>query len=62
MQDKFENILLERNLIDKAVQTIIIDFDDWYAVVHDLKDGYHVKYHIWYEFDDGYWNYERSES
>ena len=58
MQDKFENILLERNLIDKAVQTIIIDFDDWYAVVHGLKDGIHVKYNVY--FDDGNWKYERS--
>lgn len=58
MQDKFENILLERNLIDKAVQTIIVDFDDWYAVVHGLKDGIHVKYDVY--FDDGNWKYERS--
>ena len=59
MQDKFENILLERNLIDKAVQTIIVNFDDLYAVVHGLKDGIHVKYDVY--FDDGNWKYERSQ-
>ena len=56
-QDKFENILLERNLIDKVIQTIVIDFDDWYAVVHGLKNGIHVKYDVW--FDDGEWKCRR---
>ena len=56
-QDRFANILLERHLVDKVIQTIIIDFDEWYAVVHGLKDGIHVKYDVY--LDDREWKCER---
>lgn len=58
--DKFSNVLLEANVIDKVLQTIMIDDRDWYGVVHGTKDGFHVKYNIWFDDEEG-WNYELAE-
>lgn len=58
--DKFSDVLLEQGVIDKVLQTIIIDYRDWYGVVHGTKDGIHVKYNVWFDGEEG-WNYERSE-
>ena len=57
--DTFAEVVLDAKVIDKVLQ--IIPQESFYAVVHGLKDGYHVKYYVWYDDDDGYWNYERSE-
>lgn len=56
--DKFADVLLEANQIDKAIQ--IIPYDGWYAIVHGIKDEIHVKYNVWFDDEEG-WNYERSE-
>ena len=58
--DKLQNVVLEAGVIDRVLQ--IIPQDNFYGTVHGVKDGYHVKYNVWYDNDDGYWNYERSES
>lgn len=58
--DKFANVVLEAGVIDKVIH--IIPQDNFYAVVHGIKDGYHIKYYVWFDDDDGYWCYERSEN
>ena len=58
--DRFANTVLEAGVIDRVIQ--IIPQDNFYAVVHGIKDGYHIKYYVWFDDDDGYWCYERSES
>lgn len=55
--DRFANTVLEAGVIDRVIQ--IIPQDNFYAVVHGIKDGYHIKYYVWF---DGYWCYERSEN
>lgn len=57
--DTFAKVVLNAGVIDKIIQ--IIPHDNFYAIVHGLKDGYHVKYNVWYDYDDGYWNFERNE-
>ena len=57
--DKFSETLLDANQIDRVVQ--VIPQDNWYAIVHGIKDGIHVIYSVWFDDEDG-WNYERSES
>ena len=57
--DTFSEVVLNAEVIDKVIQ--IIPYDNFYAIVHGIKDGYHVKYNVWYDYDDGYWNYERNE-
>ena len=58
--DKLPEVLFDAGVIDKAIQ-IIPDFSYECGVVHGIKDGYHVKYTVWFDDDDGYWRYERSE-
>ena len=56
--DKFQDVILEAGAADKILQ--IIPYDSFYAIVHGVKDGYHVKYNVWFDDEEG-WNYERSE-
>ena len=57
--DKFQDVILEAGAADKILQ--VIPHDSFYAIVHGVKDGYHVKYNVWFDDEEG-WNYERSEN
>ena len=57
--DKFAEVLFDAKQIDQVLT--IIPYENWYAIVHGLKDGIHVKYNVWFDDEEG-WNYERSES
>ena len=56
--DKYSDVLLEAEVIDKVLYTVYLG--DWYAVVHGLKDGIHIKYNVWFDDEEG-WNYEKNE-
>lgn len=56
--ERYADVVLDAGAIDKVLYTIYLD--NWYAVVHGIKDGIHVKYNVWFDDEDG-WNYERSE-
>ena len=57
--DKFAEVLFDAKQIDQVLT--IIPYENWYAIVHGLKDGIHIKYSVWFDDEEG-WNYERSES
>ena len=61
LYNRFSEVLLENGKIDKPLSTHIIDGMSWCAVVDGLKDGCRVRYNVWFDEDDGYWCYERSE-
>lgn len=58
--DRFSNVLLENNIIDKVTHTEVKNWFDWYGIVDGIKDGIPVKYNVWFDDEEG-WNYERSE-
>ena len=58
--DKLAEILIEANVIDKAIQTIVW-LSDFAGVVHGVKDGIHVAYRVWFDDDEEKWLYELND-
>ena len=54
--DKYGDVVLEAGAVDTVIQ--VIPLDNFYGVVHGLKDGRHVKYEVWLDDDDGFWHYK----
>ena len=59
--NRFSDVLLEANKIDKVLQTIVLDWVEWCAVVDGIKDGYHVRYRVWYDDDEELWHCDPEE-
>ena len=57
--DNYAESAIENGLFDRVIQ--VIPYDESYATVHGIKDGYHVKYNMWFDAAAGRWVYERSE-
>ena len=58
--DKLAEILIEANVIDKAIQTIVW-LGDFAGVVHGIKNGIHVTYRVWFDDDEEKWLYELND-
>ena len=57
--DNYAESAIEAGLFDRVIQ--IIPYDEFYATVHGIKNGYHMKYNVWYDEVAERWVYERSE-
>lgn len=60
IQDRFSDVLLENEAIDKVVHTEVKDWVNWRAIVDGIKDNIPLKYEVWFndkDEDDG-WNYK----